>query len=79
MCCSNVNFEFLADAKCGHLLAFCHAAEIFSLCFLLPCGWAADQPWVLCLAAWLACLPACLQSLLLGKLLKLICIGGLSK
>jgi hypothetical protein len=41
-----------------HRLALCHAAEIFSLCFLLPCGWAPDQPWVRCLAAWLVCLPA---------------------
>jgi len=64
--CSNVNFEFLAKAKCGHWPALCHATEALSLCLLLPCSEAVDQPWVLCLAAWLASL----QSLLLGEIAK---------
>jgi hypothetical protein len=57
---------------------------------LLPCGrdfqpvlpvalWLGSWPALGPLPCSMACLPACLQSLLLGKLLKLICIGGLSK
>jgi hypothetical protein len=63
---SILNFWQRPSVATGQLYAMRQRLSGLSLCLLFPCGGAVDQPWLLCLAAWLARR----QSLLLGEIVK---------